>query len=178
MGIKNKKSFTLIEIVVVISVLALALPAVFAILFVILRQQIMLNGLQEAKKQGDNAMVVIQNKIRNNAMTIYSDDSCTTTTEVCTSDIKTYLSSTPPDRLLSFKDKLGNCFYISYKDSNKTIKIDASDLTTDRLTITDFSIGCGQSIEFVPPIVNVSFKIRYGSSSNLEYRSSTKLTNY
>jgi len=54
MGRIRNKSFTLVELIVAVGVVALVLPAIFNIFFVIIRQQIVLTAYQDMKRQGDS----------------------------------------------------------------------------------------------------------------------------
>jgi len=76
----NKTGFTFIELIVTISIVAFTLPALFAIVFSIFRQQAKITALQEVKKQGDNLLSRMKSTIENSALKIYSDQG---TTEEC-----------------------------------------------------------------------------------------------
>ncbi len=78
---KKIKAFTLIETVVAIGTLALVLPLLFSIFFVILREQAKTVALKEAKTAGDNVLSQMKNTIKRYAEKVCTDANCTN--EVC-----------------------------------------------------------------------------------------------
>lgn len=193
MGIK--KGFTFIEIVVVIGVIGLALPALFAIVFAILQQQTKIMRLSEVKRQGDNVLVMIQNTIRNYATEIYSDTGLTI--KECDSTINPHTSNTGSNFYL--KDKYNNSirFYLQTVGSDIFIASDSArpfsapattqQLTTNKVTITTPTnfISCQRSATYSPPIITINFKVQYKTTStrvedtaSLNYQTSIKLRSY
>ena len=69
-----KKGFTIIEIIVVITVIGLMLPLFVSIFFSITRLQMQLLAMQELKEQGDFVRDQIISTVRNNAALI--DSTC------------------------------------------------------------------------------------------------------
>ena len=75
MGINIKKGFTLIETIVVVAVIGLTLPVIFSIFFVLFQQQTKIYRLNTVKKEGDYVINLIENTIRDDAVTILSSNS-------------------------------------------------------------------------------------------------------
>lgn len=160
MGIK-KKSFTLIEIMVVIAVISFALPVLFSVIFTILRQQAKVSRLEEVKKQGDFVLSEIRNVIRNYGIRIYSDDLFTT--EICLGPSQDL--PTP----YYIKDKFGNWFRY-YSDLTRIASRssilnnglpDSTFLTTTKVRIEDLALECNRTGTYSPAVITISFKICY-----------------
>ena len=81
MGIRLKKSFTLIELIVAVGIVGLVLPAVFSIFFSIIRQQLVLIAFQDMKRQGDSIQRNIKNILQNRVA--YITDFSYTSTDEC-----------------------------------------------------------------------------------------------
>lgn len=168
MGInqKGKRGFTFVEMLIVIAILGIALPALFSVLFVIVRQQNKIYRLSEVKRQGDYALNVIINTIRNHAAATYSDSSLTT--EVCSSAGE---SATLP----YFQDKNTATSYFRYSFSANKIASASSvagasgDLTGGNI-VADTTGGvalvtCERQGDFSPPTVFIRFTLCYESCS-------------
>jgi prepilin-type N-terminal cleavage/methylation domain-containing protein len=108
MGVKNmmrKNGFTLLEVMIVLSIFALLVPAMFTMYFASLRAQRKVIVLRDAKRNGDNALTVMESLIKQNAISIHNATPPTTANEVCT--VSTPTASGIP---LYFKDKDGTWF--------------------------------------------------------------------
>jgi len=182
----RKKSFTLIEMIVVIATIGLVLPALFAIVFTILQQQIKIQRLSIVKREGDYALSVMENIIRNYAVKIYSESSFIN--ERCTTANSSYGPQNGSG--FYFEDKYGNWFNF-YQDftniSSNSAKLSSPvNLNSPQTKITDFSIQCYRTNLYSPPVVNVSFKIEYNTTStrpeervtSLNYNTKIKLKSY
>jgi len=187
----KKRGFTLIEMVVTISVLGLALPVLFAIIFMILKEETKIVSLSEIKRQGDFALNVMENTINNNATGIYSDSDLMPVNKQCNTT-GTY------DGTVYFMDKDRNWF--NYYLNGSTIASGSSvlttpdyiDLTTSKVRIENFVITCSSTADFSTPIVNIAFDVCHNNNSNpcssisthfeenalLHYQASIKLKNY
>lgn len=129
----NKKGFTLLEMLVVVSITGLLMPAFFAIVYSLFRQQIQLVNLQKVKEGGDFAMRIMTNTIRNNAVTI--DTTCTGAsipgnyTKICFKDGTQTLfgyyvtNDSGPPRLASYSAVLAQPVYLVDSDSSFPLKI-------------------------------------------------------
>ncbi len=184
----KKKGFTYLEIIVVVGVIGLVLPALFAILFAIISQQTKLYALQEVKRQGDSALSIIENTIKKNAVGIYSD--LNLTTEKCKDTDQSYNSI--DGTTFWFKDKQGVAFkfYLGPKtdgDTTNSILL-YTPTTNDSITpsnidvstpISGIFISCYRTGTFVPPIVTVQFIVTHiPTSTSLTYTTKVKLYSY
>jgi len=162
MGIKKTLSFTLIEIVVVVGVIGLVLPALFAIVFSILQQQTKIIRLQEIKKQGDFVLGTFKTEIKNSAVSIHSGQPPTDINKVCL--------STTVESAGYFKDRNNNWFrFYVPAGTTKIASQSASgsiDLTNDKVLINNFSISCYKTGDYSPAIVDIKYDICYNNGSS------------
>lgn len=163
--------------VVVIGVISVVLPALFAILFTVLQQQLKIYALQEMKRQGDNALVAIETTIKNNAVGIYADEAFATAK--CTTTGSYYQTA---GRFI-IKDRNGKWF--EYVDDLGHLASNSAAprmrLTTDKVTISNFSISCnkGQTSPYISPLITISFDIRHNSNIyTMHYQTKIKLRSY
>ena len=188
---RGLRSFTLIEVIVVIATLSIALPAMFAIMFVIMREQIKIQVLQQVKKEGDFVLDVMEDTIRNYAVEIEDD----TQTKKCDKAGAQH-SSTYGSKLV-FVDKFGNRFkfYINNNqiasDSMRMDKTEIRTLSSDKVSISNISnegtpvpfISCKRSTNYSPPVVSINFKVTYNTSQpenqiQMSYRTKIKLRSF
>ncbi len=189
----KKKSFTLVEVIVVVTVMGIVLPAFFTIFTTILRQQLKVFHLAEVKRQGDYVVTVLENTIRNNAYTIYSDTAGNN--EICNIP-----SSLPGPTIQAFKDQYKTLFTLVYASQNLTLtKFDVApaptlafvsgQLNNTKVGITAFSLTCSRgSTLYSAPIIQLSFTICYLSGAaacasgldqaSLTYQTNIKLRNF
>lgn len=66
----TQHGFTLVEVIIVLSIIALSFPILFSTLFVVSRQQVATNRLTDVKQQGDAVMNYLTMRLRNNAIQI------------------------------------------------------------------------------------------------------------
>ncbi|KKP61104.1 MAG: hypothetical protein UR56_C0016G0015 [Candidatus Roizmanbacteria bacterium GW2011_GWC2_34_23] len=163
MGINIKKGFTLIETIVVVAVIGLTLPVIFAIFFVLLQQQTKIYRLNTVKKEGDYVINLIENTIRDEAVTILSSNSPIppdATNLKCANDSTSYSSTSS----LYFLNGEGSWF--GYLVSGNTIASSSASLASINLTssktrISSFSISCSRKYLYSQPSVSISFNIKY-----------------
>jgi len=183
---RRKKSFTLIEMIVVIATIGLALPALFAIIFSILQQQVKIQRLSIVKREGDYVLNVMENTIRNYGESIHSATPPNESNKIC--------QSSSLENASYFKDKFGNWFRF-YLDTTNSISSESSvlnngsrgsvSLNSSKTKITNFSIQCYQTALYSPPVINISFTISYNTSSSraeetasFNYQTKVKVRSY
>jgi len=189
MGIKKLKAFTLIEMLVVVAVIGLVLPAIFAIVFGIARQQTKIMRLSQVKGEGDYILTVITNNIRNNAISIHTDTPGDSLNEVCLN----VESQSPIPSSLYFLDSEGATFGFSFagnKVSSESSVVATSLLNTDKTIVSNFEIGCTKTATFSNPTVLINFDICYDTGTgtcistrpeeiaNLHYETTVKLRKF
>lgn len=187
--IKKKSGFTLLETIIVIGIISLILPIIFSIVFSITRQQAKVYVLSTVKREGDNALSVIENLVRNNAIAIYSDQALSS--QVCT----TISYDGGSGSSFYFSDKDGNWFNFKTATDTELLKIasdssvlnSAIELTSVKNTqISSFNISCDQTSEITSPIVSIQFTIsqkqttstRIEDLASLNYSTKIKLRSY
>ena len=189
MGIIGKKSFTLIETIVVIAVIGLILPVVFSIFFVLLQQQIKIYRLNTVKKEGDYLISIIENTLRNDTKSIHSAEPPTDLNIECSTESSAY-GSTSSLYFLNNKDQwfgyLLNDNAIASASASTTMPIN---LTSSKTKISNFSISCSRNYLYSPSSVTLSFDIKYCNdlacaqtrpeeTASLFYQTKIKLRNY
>lgn len=186
LSVNKVEGFTFFEVIVVIGILGLMLPAIFGIVFSILRQQSRIYALAEVKRQGDNILSIMENQIRNNALYIYQEQSMTN--ERCNTITNPHNSLIGSD--FFFKDTNGNYFNYEInndKISSKSASVPAGvDLTTSVVKVENQNganfISCTRSSDYSTPIVTVKFKISFKNvldqQFSMNYNTKFKMHNY
>src|SRR3990167_1683082 len=162
---KKINGFTLMETIVVIGLISLILPIIFSIIFSITRHQARVYVLSTVKREGDNALSIIENKLRNNAVSIFSDQALLN--QVCTS--LDYDGGDGTSFYIS--DKTGQWFKFSLSNyeiaSSSSIPNSSQNLTSSSNTrITSFNINCQQTSTFTQPVVGIAFTIEQKQSQS------------
>lgn len=186
-----RKSFTLIETIVVVVVIGLTLPVLFAIIFTLMRQQIKIYRLTQIKREGDYLIGIMENTIRDKAVTIYKSAVIDDTNIVC-KNVETY----PLSGTVYFLDKDNEWFGYEYdglsKIASKSADLDnpSIDLTSSKILVDSFSISCSRSSIYSPASILLSFDICYDTglpncattrpeeTASLHYQTRIKLRNY
>ena len=173
MGIRLKKSFTLIELIVAVGIVGLVLPAVFSIFFSIIRQQLVLIAFQDMKRQGDSIQRNIKNILQNRVA--YITDFSYTSTDEC--PIIGQVTPTPTfTPILYIKDREGYSIKL-YSVLNPTpavggaITIASSSgdlaniltktyyLSSSDVAVSDIGFSCYRINEFTPATVSTKFSV-------------------
>ena len=157
------RGFTFIEMLVVIGIISVALPTLYAIFFIILQQQVKLIRLTEVKRQGNFVTNSIENVISRYASSIHtaipadSNKVCAITIP----EVQTNYSGT-----LYLKDKMSNYFYFNSTGnpekiaSQSSIPNTSTDITSSKVITSNFSSSCSVS-GFSAPLAVYSFDICY-----------------
>lgn len=178
---KKTLGFTIIELIIVIGVIGVTIPAIFGIFFTMLRARAKTYVLQEVKRNGDNAVNIMGTLIKQRAVGIYNDQALTPTNEVCLT------SNTSANNPLYFKDKDGEVFYfiselVPTQIASRTASL-AYYLTNQKVSANSFSIQCFRKNTFSPPIVRIDFDIvavtstRQEENAKIHYTTQVKLRN-
>lgn len=177
---QRAKGFTLIEVIVVIAVIGMVIPAIFSVIFAILQQEAKIYQLSEVKRQGDNALSIMESTIKSYAVSIH--DAPTGGNEVCA-------SAGDSGTAAYFRDSTDTWFRF-YVNNNKIVSNSAvvnatGDLTKASVTVSNFAVTCTRPNGAAPPLVNIQFKVSGNGSSTrpedraeLDYRTKIKLRSY
>jgi type II secretory pathway component PulJ len=188
---KFRFGFTLMETVIVIGLISLLLPVIFSIVFSITRQQAKVYILSQIKREGDNALNIIENLIRNNAVSIHADIPKSGNTVCFDDNLQHPDSGTSNGSDFYFSDRSGEWFKFALSEneiaSSSSIPNATIDLTSNlNSRITSYEINCDQTSSFTPPLVSIKFKIeqrqteslRAEDVASLEYATKIKLRSY
>ena len=183
----HKKGFTFLEVMVAVGVIAVTLPSLFAVLYVVLKQEAKVLRLSEVKRQGDYALNVMEVILRNNAAAIYSDQALLT--ERCAAPGATD-SIVNGSGNFYFKDRNSN-YLRFYFNANKISSGSATtngDITSNKVMIQNFTLTCRRPGVYSSSVVGVSFDICYQNTAgncsgrveeqaSMHYQTSIKLRN-
>lgn len=172
MKTKNKVGLTIIELIIVITVIGISLPAIFGLFFTMLRARAKTYALQEVKRNGDNALTIMETLIRQRALSIYSDS--TLANEICAA------TSSQSNGPLYFKDKDAALFYFIAEGVNPVIIASHTasltyNLTNQKVAVSNFSMQCFRKITFSPSIVKIDFDITSFSTSATRQEENAKI---
>lgn len=157
MGI-NKSGFTLIEVLMVLGVIAVVIPSIMSISYVILSEQLRIYRLTETKRQGDYIMNVMKEKIARDADTLYNNN---TALNVCVDAGDSF--SSPKGTTFDFIDEDGSTF--SFREvANNMVITDltvlptiTSNLNDARVSIRNLTVECSRKTFFTRPLVGFAF---------------------
>lgn len=179
----NRFGFTILEMIVVLSIIGLLLPAVFSLFFSSLRAQSKVLILQQVKSNGDNALNVIESVTRQSGVSLHSDNPPSITNQVCVNNGTTYSAGN-----IYVLDKNGDWFSFYLNNSaiaSESGTIGVQDLTSDKVEITNFTLTCSRSSQTSPPLISISFTVsqtgspgRQEQEATLNYQTKVKLRSY
>ncbi|QQS43578.1 type II secretion system protein [Candidatus Roizmanbacteria bacterium] len=188
----KKKGYTLIEMMLVIALVALLMPAVFSILYVIMQQQVKIYELTETKRQGDYVMQLMKEKIMRDAVSLRRDDdgifaNVAVITNICNNTGTSFTSASNGQDFVFLND-LNNPF--QYVQSGNTIRfreigtpnVDAA-LSSNRVIISNFQITCAVKSTYTDPVVSFSYTATFNravpnpqlGTTQLQYQTKIKL---
>lgn len=197
---KRKHGFTLFETLVAIGVVALTLPVLFSIIFVLLRQYERTYAVIAAKSAGDNAITFFESAIRADAVAIYDNRVILNepSVQICTKGqinrpyiIFGNVAGREPTMYFARKD--GKRFGFTIEDSTdpgggEVVMYTAADdnsrslFADSEFEVTNVHFTCLIESNFVLPIVTFSFDLRLRANANsrdpvapLHYRTQVRL---
>lgn len=178
MGIKNK-GFTLLELILVLAIIGIILPAGFTMFVASMRAQMKVLVLQEVKRNGDIAIANIEGLIRDRALSLEQQDG----TPVCATAPDDYTSGD-----IYFVDPEGNRFrfYIDGESiASESSAIGAVPLTSSKVSVSGFSLTCKRDFNFSPPLISLSYTVdqafstrRAEETASLDYLTKIRLRTY
>ncbi|MDA1317121.1 MAG: type II secretion system protein [bacterium] len=161
MGIKNS-GFTLIEMLMVIGVISVVMPAVMSISYVILSEQLRIYRITETKRQGDYIMNVMKEKIARDAEIIFDNS---TSSNICDDALDTF--SSPQGTTLDFFNEDNELFKFSQVNGNLVVNDNTvlpsitSNLNDGRVSITNFVIECSRKTLLTRPLVGFAYDVTF-----------------
>lgn len=161
-----KKSFTLIETIVVIAVISLTLPVLFAIILTLMRQQIKIYRLSQIKRGGDYVINLMENIIRDNAVSIHTTTPPNDANIICKN-----IGTSPSSTSIYFLDKNKQWFgYLATSNSVASTSanlVSPINLTPSKIIVSNFSIYCSRNFIHSPAIISLGFDICYDTGSGV-----------
>ncbi len=169
----RKSAFTLVEVIIVLSIISLTFPLLFSTLFVVSRQQVSTNRLTDVKQQGDAVLNYLTTQMRNNAIQIQTYNGVNWVSaceDASTAAEKITNSTTPIYGSISFLDgetQTDSVFTISKgqlcrqtrPDDSASIKLDTCEepLTNRSVVVSNLVIQCINVDTTTSPFVEISF---------------------
>ena len=136
------RGFTLIEFLVVLSIIVFIVPSLFGLIYSLLRQQSRIIALQEVKRQGDLVYNHMKVAIKNNAIATYSD--IAGTTEICTTASPTVTGATGAP--MYFLDVEGVNTYFGYSMNGSGTGLDYKRTSASDIPLTNSSVTIGNLV--------------------------------
>lgn len=179
----KRRGFTLVELVVVVAIITVSVPAIFSLFFSIFRARSKIYILQELKKNGDYSINVMSNLIKQRAISIHTDPGVADVGEICSTKSRLDSnSSSAVGQLLYFKDLDGRMFYFTTKydrissyssflkesdddSTDDTIGVNSGSLMSGNTRVDNWGLSCYRTNPFSPPIVTVRFTVLPKKSS-------------
>lgn len=182
------KSFTFIETIIIVGIMGLVLPALFAVVFVILQQQVKIVRLTQIKREGDFILNVLEDTLNNYATEVYSDQALTV--KKCATTGSSYSSADGSN--FYFKDRFGNWLRFQRKANGAVDSVASSSaavseifLSSDKVTVSTMTMSCARSATYSTPVIDIRFSISYNTTStrqeekaSLNYQTNIKLKSY
>ena len=161
------KGFTLLEMLIVLTIVAIILPTVFAVVFVIMRQQVRIYRVVETRRQGDYILSFIKDKlIRSQQMNNHPAPYSTIHCSAAGSDFEDFSNGNN----ISFLDRDNVTRYRIYLDTatnnlNYEKVLPAPALTTvlnnTSVAITNFEIKCYRRGTYSSPLISISYDVTF-----------------
>jgi prepilin-type N-terminal cleavage/methylation domain-containing protein len=189
---KKNKGYTLIEMLIVISIVGLIMPAIFTILFVIIQQQLRIYRIIETKKQGDYVLTFIKNKVIEDAVKITD-----ATTEQCaiantyypplangvqpTNNGSTFFFQTTQatTKFNFYIDTASNSIDNNSLVFNETVggTVTPTQITSKKVVISNLAFQCVKKTNTGGALVRISYVVTYNSTLGdpVSYTYSTKV---
>ena len=178
----KQKGFTMIEMLIVISLFIILLPTIFAILSTILRQQLRMYKIVEAKRQGDAALAFMKERILREGIAIKNSSGATTYCESATPPNNQYATSNGAD----FRFQLipnGSQYYYFRQTGTRIDYVTTSPALTTSLTantvqVSNFQISCFRRTLNSPPMIQISYTVTTTdntSTISLPYKTKVRL---
>lgn len=152
-----KKRFTLIEMLIVLTVVAIVLPTVFTIVIVIMRQQVRIYKVVETR-QGDYILTFIKDRlVRSNQMLDYpaSTPPCylaPSTSPATDGSTVSFLGNDDVEYRIFSQTSGGTTNLMFASPANSATPITINNNLVD---ITNFSVQCGRRAGLGSPLINV-----------------------
>lgn len=162
---------TLVEVVVVIGIISIALPALFSTLIVSTRQQVSISRINEVKNQGDSVLGTMTSRIKNDAQTLcMSTDGTTCGTKLCETadgahDMNSFIDKSG-GFVRYYADTATQSLYEYSATASVVPVVNTKRLTNDRVKVSSFALQCQKVSETTRPIVSIQYSVLAESTGN------------
>lgn len=154
----KRKGFTLIEMLIVLTVVAILIPTTFSIVYVILRQQVRIYRVVETRRQGDYIMTFLKDKlIRTSRMTNVAG-----TTTYCATPGPSYNAG--DGNTVSFVDNKDVTYRIYLDGTNKSIMYSTGSpiaLNNTNVEVTGLTIECDRRATYSSPLIGITYTVTF-----------------
>lgn len=176
----KKKAFTLIEMLIVLTVTAILIPTVFSIVIVIMRQQVRIYKVIETRRQGDYVMTFLKDRlVRTKQMSTYPAGTqlCVTAGSTSTAGNGTNVAFLDNDDVTyrifaQTTSGITNLMYASPANAAGTT------INNNLVQVTNFTIQCGRRTSVGAPLIQISYTVRFKDADNnvaINYQTKVKL---
>lgn len=173
---------------IVLTVVAILIPTVFSIVFVIMRQQVRIYRVVEARRQGDSVLTFMKDRIvRSKQMTSYNGTS--TFTPLCATVGPVFASNTGATNV-AFLDNDDNRYRLYLASDNlmfATVNPNgtngtATPVNNNLVTISNLIIRCARKADTGAPLISITYTVTFKDTTAvadnippLEYHTKIKL---
>lgn len=171
----QQKGFTMIELIIVLAILGILMPAGFAMFMANLRAQTKVLILQQVKRNGDAALDTMESLIKIQGQSLEEADG----TAVCDTSGSSYSGD------VYFVDPDGQRFmFHQLTERIASESATTAYLTSDRVTVSNFVLSCSRESQFTAPLVSIAFDVqqaqmttRAEEAATLGYQTKIRLRN-
>lgn len=172
---RTQRGFTMLELIIVLTILGILMPAGFAMFMANLRAQTKVLVLQEVKRNGDAALDTMESLIKVNGQRLEQADG----TAICDAGSTSYSGD------IYFVDTAGERFMF-HQDTARIASESATTayLTSDVVDVSNFVLSCSRESQFTSPLVSIAFDIQQARTTTraeetaaLSYQTKIRLRN-
>ena len=181
-----KKGFTLLEFLVVLSIVVFIVPALFGVMFSLLRQQSRIYALQEVKRQGDLVLNHMKTTLKNYGGTTYSSSGFVAGS-LSAPVVQCFVSGSsfqqPLEGNLYFEDGESPGTFFGYRSIvGTTIRFETNstdpaltqtDLTNAGVTLSasnPLTVLCSRSNDLSTPLITISYTVQHPTLTDVSLR--------
>lgn len=172
----KRKAFTLIEMLIVLTVVSILIPTVFSIVYVIMRQQVRIYRVIETRRQGDSVLTFIKDRmvrskqITNNPSSPPYTPRCATVGPPVTSS-----NNTTEDAFdIAFLDNDDNRYRIYLNKTTGNLMFQplpggtATPINNNLVSVSSFVITCARRAQEGAPLISISYTIQFKDTTAVE----------
>lgn len=173
---KNNKGYTLLEMLIVLMLIAIILPTIFSIIYILLQQQLRIYRLVETKRQGDRVMSYVKDKISREAGGVIQGGApvCQNANDIATQTGNLNILSFVRNTGTQFSFSPNNTGALMARDQDTTILPTPTGLNDGMVTISNLTIQCFRRNTLINPLdpnrgvtlIGIAFTIQFNDVSD------------